>query len=94
MRLELALARATNEKTQVEGLKRSLEEEVIRLQSRLQAIEYYLMRLHFSVPAYGCFQQGNQQQVDLFIYELPSWRPTEQPDLVTPPSGEGSPIAP
>jgi hypothetical protein len=29
MRLELALAHVTNEKTQVEGLKHSLEEEVI-----------------------------------------------------------------
>jgi hypothetical protein len=40
MRLELALARITNEKTQLEGLKHSLEEEVIRLQSQLQTIEY------------------------------------------------------
>jgi hypothetical protein len=39
MQLELMLARATNEKTQLEGLKRSLEEEVIRLQTRLQTIE-------------------------------------------------------
>jgi hypothetical protein len=43
MRLELALARVTNEKTQLESLKRSLEEEVIRLQSRLQTIEYVLV---------------------------------------------------
>jgi hypothetical protein len=42
MRLELSLARVTNEKTQQEALKRSLEEEVIRLQSRLQTIEYVL----------------------------------------------------
>ena len=39
MRLELTLVCVTNEKTQLEGLKRSVEEEVIRLQSRLQAIE-------------------------------------------------------
>jgi hypothetical protein len=39
MHLELMLARATNEKIQLEGLKRSLEEEVIRLQARLQTIE-------------------------------------------------------
>ena len=39
MQLELMLARATNEKMQLEGLKRSLEEEVIRLQTRLQTIE-------------------------------------------------------
>ena len=39
MQLELMLARATNEKTQLEGLKRSLEEEVIRLQTRLGTIE-------------------------------------------------------
>jgi hypothetical protein len=50
MRLELALARVTNEKTHLERLKRSLEEEVIRLQSRLQTIEcvtflYYLSQL-------------------------------------------------
>jgi len=50
MRLELALARVTNEKIQLEGLKRSLEDEVIRLQSRLQTIEcvtffYYLSQL-------------------------------------------------
>jgi hypothetical protein len=40
MRLELALARITNEKTQIESSKQSLEQEVIRLQSRLLAIEY------------------------------------------------------
>lgn len=40
MRMELALARVTNEKTQLESLKHSLEGEVIRLQSRLQTIEY------------------------------------------------------
>lgn len=39
MQLELMLARATNEKMQLEGLKRSLEEEVIRLQTRLRTIE-------------------------------------------------------
>jgi hypothetical protein len=39
MHLELMLARATNEKMQFEGLKRSLEEEVIRLQTRLRTIE-------------------------------------------------------
>lgn len=39
MQLELMLARTTNEKMQLEGLKRSLEEEVIRLQTRLQTIE-------------------------------------------------------
>ena len=39
MQLELALAHVANEKTQLEGLKQSLEEEVIRLQSRLQTIE-------------------------------------------------------
>jgi hypothetical protein len=40
MQLELALAHVTNEKTQLEGLKHSLEEEVICLQSQLQTIEY------------------------------------------------------
>lgn len=39
MQLELALAHVANEKTQLEGLKQSLEEEVIRLQLRLQTIE-------------------------------------------------------
>lgn len=39
MQLELMLARATNEKTQLKDLKRSLEEEVIRLQTRLRMIE-------------------------------------------------------
>jgi hypothetical protein len=39
MQLELMLARATNEKTQLKDLKRSLEEEVIRLQTRLRTIE-------------------------------------------------------
>jgi hypothetical protein len=48
MQLELSLAHVTNKKTQLEGLKRSLEEEVIRLQSRLQTIEYVLARLYFS----------------------------------------------
>ena len=43
MRLELALARVANKKTQLEGLKRSLEEEVICLQSRLQTIKYVLV---------------------------------------------------
>lgn len=38
MRLELTLVHVTNEKTQLEGLKCLLEEEVIRLQSRLQTI--------------------------------------------------------
>jgi hypothetical protein len=33
MQLELMLARATNEKMQLKDLKRSLEEEVIRLQT-------------------------------------------------------------
>lgn len=47
MRLELTLARLTNEKTQLEGVKRSFEEEVIRLQARLQTIEYILMRFYF-----------------------------------------------
>lgn len=39
MRLELSLVRVTHEKTQLEGLKRLLEEEVIRLRTRLQTIE-------------------------------------------------------
>jgi hypothetical protein len=39
MHLELMLARATNEKMQLAGLKCSLEEEVIRLQTRLRTIE-------------------------------------------------------
>jgi len=39
MQLELMLSRATNEKMQLEALKRSLEEEVIRLQTRLRTIE-------------------------------------------------------
>lgn len=39
MQLELMLARSMNEKMQLEVLKRSLEEEVIRLQTRLQTIE-------------------------------------------------------
>ena len=43
MRLELAFSRVTNEKNQLESSKRSLEEEVIRLQSRLQTIEYVLV---------------------------------------------------
>ena len=43
MRLELSLSRVTNEKTQLESLKRSLEDEVIRLQTRLQTIECVLV---------------------------------------------------
>jgi hypothetical protein len=39
MQLELMLARTTNEKMQLEALKRSLEDEVIRLQTRLLKIE-------------------------------------------------------
>jgi hypothetical protein len=48
MRLELALARVSNEKTQLEGVKRSLEDEVIRLHSRLQTVEYVLIQIYFS----------------------------------------------
>lgn len=48
MQLQLALARVTNEKTQIDGLKRLLEEEVIRLQSRLQTIEYVLVSFYSS----------------------------------------------
>ena len=43
MRLELSLARVTHEKTQLDGLKRSLEEEVIRLRTRMQTIECVLV---------------------------------------------------
>ena len=43
MRLELSLSRVTHEKTQLEGLKRSLEEEVIHLRTRLQTIECILV---------------------------------------------------
>ena len=39
MHLELMLTRATNEKMQFENLKRSLEQEVIHLQTRLRTIE-------------------------------------------------------
>lgn len=55
MRLELSLARVTNEKTQLESLRRSLEEEVIRLQSRLQTIECVLVQFHF--PSYRVFNR-------------------------------------
>ncbi|KAI0279679.1 hypothetical protein BC826DRAFT_975786, partial [Russula brevipes] len=50
MRLELALARVTNEKTQVDALKRSLEDEVIRLQTRLQTIEEINEKLTHAPP--------------------------------------------
>jgi hypothetical protein len=47
MRLELAFARITNEKTQVDALKRSLEDEIVRLQTRMQTIECVLVTRSF-----------------------------------------------
>ena len=43
MQLALMLAQATNEKAQLKGLKCSLEEEVIHLQTQLQTIEWVLI---------------------------------------------------
>ena len=43
MQLELSLAHVTYEKTQLEGSKCSVEEELIHLQLRLQTIEYVLI---------------------------------------------------
>ena len=40
MRMEIDLQRVAKEKIQLEGLKSSLEAEVIRLQSRVQTLEY------------------------------------------------------
>ena len=48
MHLELTLAQVTNEKTQLESSKCSLEEEVIRLKSRMQTIEYVIISLDIS----------------------------------------------
>jgi hypothetical protein len=48
MRLELALARITNEKTQLEGSISSLKDKNMRLESRLETIEYDLLTFHFA----------------------------------------------
>ncbi|KAI0282449.1 hypothetical protein BC826DRAFT_1110770 [Russula brevipes] len=50
MRLQLSLAHITNEKTQADALKRSLEDEIIRLQTRMQTIEEINNKLS-SAPA-------------------------------------------
>lgn len=56
MRLELTLARVTNEKIQLESSKRSLEDEIIRLKSRLETTEYVIVCFDFS--DYRVFSTG------------------------------------